>query len=381
MKAGPDDVFWFVEMHFLLSRLPKWSLQEYPRILVCGECVITVGILFNAAGNCTALPLVVLRPDERPDSSRINPGELEVVVRYTKSRRLTPEIFTEYMDEINNDHFSKDRRVVILVCNEGHRIKEPVSLPTVEHGFHVEHLLCMGIVNVVGAVPAMCMPHLNGVVDAFKVQYRVFLMRRALRSSECQHRYSAPLAVVDNYDMLRWIGEAWAQVSSATMQRSWWRVGCVPVSWTSSLGHLHGTFGAGMYEPLVSTTVDLQMLIEQFKIELGTYMSAVEYVDCNETLLEEASIEFEPISSGSSGGGGELCIPEGPLMRDPRSRRRVIRSVTQAYTRHADALGIPPASVPAEVGALNQEVISRLRRTPVKRSRTVVTPDEGSSLA
>ncbi|CAI5488322.1 unnamed protein product [Closterium sp. Naga37s-1] len=273
MKAGPDDVFWFVEMHFLPSRLPKWSLQEYPRILICGERVITVGILFNAAGNCTALPLVVLRPDERPDSSRINPGELEVVVRYTKSGRLTPEIFTEYMDEINNDHFSKDRRVVILVCNEGHRITEPV------------------------------------------------------------------------------------------------------------LGHLHGTFGAGMYEPLVSTTVDLQMLIEQFKIELGTYMSAVEYVDCDETLLEEAGIEFEPVSSGSGGGGGELCIPEGPLMRDPRSRRRVIRSVTQAYTRHADALGIPPASVPAEVGALNQEVISRLRRTPVKRSRTAVTPDEGSSLA
>ncbi|CAI5956195.1 unnamed protein product [Closterium sp. NIES-64] len=376
MKAGPDDVFWFVEMHFLPSRLPKWSLQKYPRSLICGERVITVGILFNAAGNCMALPLVVLRPDERPESSRSVSGELEVVVRYTKSGRLTPEIFTEYMDEINNDHFSKDRRVVILVCNEGHRITELVSPPIVEHGFHVEHLLCMRIVNVFGAVPAMCMPHLNGIVDAFKVQYHVFLMRRALRSNECQHRYSAPLAVVDNYDMLRWIGEAWAQVSSATMQRSWWHAGCVLVSWTSSLGHLHGTFGAGMYKPLVSTTVDLQMLIEQFKIELSTYMSVVEYVDCDETLLEEAGIEFEPVSSGCSGGGGEMCIPEGPLMWDPRSRRRVIRSA-----RQVDALDIPPACVPAEVGALNQDVISRLRRTPVKRSHTAVTPDEGSSLA
>ncbi|CAI5948179.1 unnamed protein product [Closterium sp. NIES-64] len=122
------------------------------------------------------------------------------------------------------------------------------------------------------------------------------------------------------------------------------------------MGHLHGTFAAGMYEPLVSTTVDLQMLIADFKIELGTFMTACEYVDCDETLLEEAGIVFEPVSSGSSGGGGEMCIPEGPLLSDPRSRRRVIRSVTHAYTRHADELGIAPADVPSEVGALNQEL-------------------------
>ncbi|CAI5949962.1 unnamed protein product [Closterium sp. NIES-64] len=132
------------------------------------------------------------------------------------------------------------------------------------------------------------------------------------------------------------------------------------------MGHLHGTFAAGMYEPLVSTTVDLQMLIEEFKIKLGTFMTACKYVDCDEILLEEAGIVFEPVSSGSSGGEGEMCIPEGPLMSDPRSRRRVIRSVTHAYTRHADELGIPPADVPSEVGALNQEVISRFRRTPLK---------------
>ncbi|CAI6004486.1 unnamed protein product [Closterium sp. NIES-64] len=260
------------------------------------------------------------------------------------------------MDKINDDHFSKDRRVVVLVCNDGHRITAPVSQPTVEHDFLVEHLLCMRFVNVSGAVPAMCMPHMNGVVDAFKAQYRVFLMRRAVRKPECQHRYSAPRAVVDNFNMLRWIGLAWQHVSSATMQRSWWRAGCVPDTWTSSMGHLHGTFAAGMYEPLVSTTVDLQVLIEEFKNELGTFMTACEYVDCDKTLLEEAGIVFEPVSSGSSGGGVEMCIPEGPLLSDPRSRRRVIRSVTHAYTRHADELGIPLAGVPSEVVALNQEL-------------------------
>ncbi|CAI5485804.1 unnamed protein product [Closterium sp. Naga37s-1] len=78
------------------------------------------------------------------------------------------------------------------------------------------------------------------------------------------------------------------------------------------MGHLHGTFAAGMYEPLVSTTVDLQVLIEDFKIELGTFMTACEYLDCDETLLEEAGIEFELVSSGSSGAPpkAELYIME-----------------------------------------------------------------------
>ncbi|CAI5509256.1 unnamed protein product [Closterium sp. Naga37s-1] len=64
-----------------------------------------------------------------------------------------------------------------------------------------------------------------------------------------------------------------------------------------------------------------------------------------------------------------FCIPEGPLFRDVRSRRRVVRMVAGEYSQEADKLGIPVSKVPETMGAHNEEVISRLRRTPTKRTR------------
>ncbi|CAI5987222.1 unnamed protein product [Closterium sp. NIES-64] len=101
-----------------------------------------------------------------------------------------------------------------------------------------------------------------------------------------------------------------------------------------------------MLEPILSVCVDLQLLIEKFK-----------------------GFRATPDASASDDSSGDMSLPDGPLLRDERSRRRVIRNVTNAYVERADELGIPPAAVPAEVGASNQEVISRLCRTPVKRAR------------
>ncbi|CAI5471237.1 unnamed protein product [Closterium sp. Yama58-4] len=107
------------------------------------------------------------------------------------------------------------------------------------------------------------------------------------------------------------------------------------------MAYLNDTSATGMFEPLIAICVELQLLIEK----------------------------ATPAASASDDSSGEMSLPDGPLLRDERSRRRVIRNVTNAYVERADELGIPPALVPAEVGASNQEVISRLGRTPVKRAR------------
>ncbi|CAI5518971.1 unnamed protein product [Closterium sp. Naga37s-1] len=276
-------------------------------------------------------------------------------------------------------YVSRDRNTIILTIHKAHRITGEVTPPVTEHGFSVQHLTNTRIVNIRGSVPETGLPHLQGVGDALKAYYRVMLMRRAIGSKRFQFDYSASIADVDYNDMLEWLGESWTRVRAATMQRSWWRAGCVPASWPPLMAYLGDTCATGMFEPIISVCVDLQLLIEKFKVRPACYMTAAEFINCDAGLCVEQGFRATPADSASDDSSGEMSLPDGPLLRDERSRRRVIRNVTRAYVERADELGIPPAAVPAEVGASNQEVISRLCRTPVKRARAGGRAEDGTA--
>ncbi|CAI5466418.1 unnamed protein product [Closterium sp. Yama58-4] len=361
--AHPDDVFCFHEINFLPSRLPKTYI---PDKRVGAERIVSVGILYNATGSCSAVPLVVLSPYDRPERRRGSAACRKVAVRYTHRGRLTPEV----RDNV------RDRNTLILTIHEAHRITGEVARPVTEHGFSVQHLNNTRIVNIRGSVPEGGLPHLQGVEDALKGHYRVMLMKRAIAAKRFQFDYSASIADVDYGLMLEWLGEAWTRVCAVTMQRSWWRAGCVPPSWPPLMAYLSDTSATGMFEPLIAISVELQLLIEKFKMRPACYMTAAEFVNCDAGLCVEQAFRATPAASASDDSSGEMSLPDGPLLRDERSRRRVIRNVTNAYVERADALGIPPALVPAEVGASNQEVISRLGRTPVKRARAGMRPED-----
>ncbi|CAI5459004.1 unnamed protein product [Closterium sp. Yama58-4] len=271
---------------------------------------------------------------------------------------------------------SRDRNTLILTIHEAHRITGEVARPVTEHGFSVQHLTNTRIVNIRGSVPEGGLPHLQGVEDALKGHYRVMLMKRAIAAKRFQFDYSASIADVDYGLMLEWLGEAWTRVRAATMQRSWWRAGCVPPSWPPLMAYLSDTSATGMFEPLIAICVELQLLIEKFKMRPACYMTAAEFVNCDAGLCVEQGFRATPAASASDDSSGEMSLPDGPLLRDERSRRRVIRNVTNAYVERADALGIPPALVPAEVGASNQEVISRLGRMPIKRACAGMRPED-----
>ncbi|CAI5482498.1 unnamed protein product [Closterium sp. Yama58-4] len=331
--AHPDDVFSFHEINILPSRLPKTYIPDKRN---GAERIVSVGILYNATGSCSAVPLVVLSPFERPERRRGSAACRKVAVRYTHRGRLTPEVFTEFVETVNGVHFSRDRNTFILTTHEAHRIT------VTEHGF---------------------------MEGALKGHYRIMLMKRAIAAKRFQFDYSASIADVDYGLMLEWLGESWTRVRAATMQRSWWRAGCVPPSWPPLMAYLSDTSATGMFEPLIAICVELQLLIEKFKMRPACYMTAAEFMNCDAGLCVEQGFRATPAASVSDDSSGKMSLPDGPLLRDERSRRRVTRNVTNAYVERADELGIPPALVPAEVGASNQEVISRLDRTPVKHAR------------
>ncbi|CAI5468292.1 unnamed protein product [Closterium sp. Yama58-4] len=364
LKVLPDDVFLFVEILFLPSRLPKTKIPG--RNGTPCDRIISVGFLYNATGTCTTVPLVVLRHDERPEPRRSGEPAPAVIVRYTKSGRLTPEL-------------SRGRKTVVFTYNTAHRITANDAETTVEHGLTMVHFTHTRFVDLTDIVHWSSMPFLHGVVDAFKAEYRVILMRRAVRSNLFHDDFEAPFSVVNYGVMLLWVGLAWKALTAATMQRSWWRAGCVPESWWELMWHLHGMYSAGMYDPLVSTTADLLVLLREFRVRPAIYMPVSDYVTCDEWLMEKAGVKLvTPTTPTSSGDEGEMCLPDGPLMRDERSRRRAIRNVTNAYVCHAEALGIAPAEVATVVGASDGEMVSRLSRTPKKRARSSGSSDSGS---
>ncbi|CAI5954783.1 unnamed protein product [Closterium sp. NIES-65] len=311
--AHPDDVFCFHEMNFLPNRLPKSYIPDKRNVVER----ISVGILYNATGSCSAVPLVVLEPSNRPERRRASAASRKVVDA--------------------------------------------------------------GVINIRGSVPEMGLPHLQGVGDALKAYYRVVLMRRAIGSKWFQFDYSASIADVDYNDILKWLGEAWTRVRAATMQRSWWRAGCVPASWPPLMAYLGDTCATGMFEPIISVCVNLQLLIEKFKVRPACYMTASYFINCNAGLCVEQGFRATHAASASDDLSGDMSLPDGPLLRDERSSRRVIRNVTNAYVERADELGIPLAAVSAKVGASNQEVISRLCRTPVKRARAGGRAENGTA--
>ncbi|CAI5970323.1 unnamed protein product [Closterium sp. NIES-64] len=339
-----------------LDRDGEWKGYAYVRYYErAGSCKLT---------GCTQLHKKV----EKVRYSVVELGSLQRVVHVCPSYSNN-KVFTEFVETVNGVHFSRDRNTLILTIHEAHRITGEVARPVSEHGFSVQHLTNTRVVNIRGSVPEGGLPHLQGVEDALKAHYRVMLMKRAIAAKRFQFDYAASIADVDYGLMLEWLGESWTRVRAATMQRSWWRAGCVPPSWPPLMAYLNDTSATGMFEPLIATCVELQLLIEKFKMRPACYMTAAEFVNCDAGLCVEQGFVATPAASASDDSSGEMSLPDGPLLRDERSRRRVIRNVTNAYVERADELGIPPALVPAEVGASNQEVISRLGRTPVKRAR------------
>ncbi|CAI5523849.1 unnamed protein product [Closterium sp. Naga37s-1] len=229
------------------------------------------------------------------------------------------------MVKFDGDLFAKNERAIVLVYDPKHELTGCVFESETVAGFAAQNLLSVKVVQLYGGPPRCSIPSTTGVVDTVKAIHRYWFMKDAMDSNEWKKKGEVPRPSLP--DVLKRLELACKLTSSTAIQRSWWRAGCVPTAWVSLMKRLDGAGAALMFEPIVSELTMLQMAIENFK------------------------------------------RAPGPLYRDVRSRRRVVRMVAGEYSQEADKLGIPVCQVPEAMGAHNEEVISRLRTTPTKRAR------------
>ncbi|CAI5997863.1 unnamed protein product [Closterium sp. NIES-65] len=283
-------------------------------------------------------------------------------------------LFTEFVDELNGELHAKNEMAVVLVHNHSHTLNGCVKRTSTVEGFVVEELTRVKVVQTFGVMPAAAFFAMNGVVDTLKAVFRTWFMRTAVTSKEWTRAGIFPRPPL--HDVLFM---ACKLTMPGTIQRSWWRAGSVPKGWLSRMDSLKGKAAAEMFDGLVLQLTSLQLVIEEFKGKCSStaFMTVWDFVGCDEGLIEK----WTPARGLEDESEDEIpayfCIPEGPLMRDSRRCRRVSRMVHDGYVKQVEALGIPPRDVPEEAGVVNEEVVSRLRRTPTKRNRTGRSSDEG----
>ncbi|CAI5485669.1 unnamed protein product [Closterium sp. Naga37s-1] len=291
VKASPRER-WYSDVALLNDKGGDW----YAKCLCIFRAVDRDGdwkwyayvMYYEKAGRCKLTGCTQLH--KTVENVRFSVVELKSLQRVV---HVCPSYSNKKVQLVN----SRDRNTIILTIHKAHRITGELAPPVKEHGFSVQHLTNTRIVNIRGSVPETGLPHLQGVGDALKAYYRVMLMRRAIGSKRFQFDYSASIADVDYNDMLEWLGESWTRVRAATMQRSWWRAACVPASWPPLMAYLGDTCATGMFEPIISVCVDLQLLIEKFKVRPACYMMAADFINCDAGLCVEQGFRATPAAS------------------------------------------------------------------------------------
>ncbi|CAI5505451.1 unnamed protein product [Closterium sp. Naga37s-1] len=376
LQAPPEKVYAFTEFPLIPTLVPVGASQD-DREQVSREWHMPVCFCYNATGSIRKPPLVVLRRDDKRLLHEGRKRRHDVQVRYAKNGRFSSELFTQYIDDLNADLHAKNEKAVVLVHNPAHTLTGCVKQTSNVAGFIVEEFTRVRVVQTAGVVPACAFTAFNGVVDALKAVFRTWFMRDAVRNTEWVRDGVFPRPPLP--DVLYKLFMAAKLTMPGTIQRSWWRAGCVPKGWLARMDCLKGRGAASMFECLVLDLTQLQLLIEEFKSKCSSraFMTAWDFVECDEDLLEK----WKPAGAGDTGDEEEIpayfCIPEGPLMRDSRSCRRVGRMVHGGFVKEAERLGIHPRDVPEEVGVVNEEVVSRLRRTHTKRNWGGSTSSEG----
>ncbi|CAI5992919.1 unnamed protein product [Closterium sp. NIES-65] len=376
LNAPPEKVFTFTEFPLIPTRVPLGTCVD-EREQLSREWHMPVCFVYNAIGRVRKPPIVVLRRDDKRPVHEGRKKNHDVKVRYAKNGRFSSELFTEFVDELNGELHAKNEKAVVLVHNPSHTLTGCVKRTSTVEGFVVEELTRVKVVQTFGLMPAAAFSAINGVVDTWKAVFRTWFLRTAVTRTEWTRAGIFPRP--PRHDVLYKLFMACKLTMPGTIQRIWWRAGSVPKGWLSRMDSLKGKVAAGMFDGLVLQLTSLQLVIEEFKGKCSStaFMTAWDFVGCDEGLIEK----WAPARGLEDESEDEIpayfCIPEGPLMRDSRSCRCVSRMVHDGFVKQAEALGIPPRDVPEEAGVVNEEVVSRLRRTPTKRNRTGRSSDEG----
>ncbi|CAI5486540.1 unnamed protein product [Closterium sp. Naga37s-1] len=394
LSLRPRDVYNFDETALFLSVLPR---KTYGGSRVPGRKLakerLTVGLLVNADGSHAFRPLIISkskRPrDFLPD---YDPEEL-CYWRHNKKGWMNAALFTHFIGQLNAAMVAEDRQIAILLDNaSSHVLKDDDATSEDLFGFRTR---IMGNIRLVFLPPnttAFTQPLDQGLIATTKARYR----QHWLRAVTALWQDAGAFPVMARYrpnmrDVIAWLSESWMNIPVRTIQRCWWRTGCLPRSWAMDLAHVGldglAAVGNGVNAAL---PIDLDEDIGDVGImiaRLGLGSSAmptaafVAIDDDQPTCAEpgEDPLALEP-PTGYSGASWEAPSNMQAVYDDdnPESReaRRYARAASEMLIGYARATGITPRNLCALFEIKNPVIVDRMERaSPPMNLNTAPMPD------
>jgi len=156
----------------------------------------------NAVGD-KLKPLVIGNAQKPRCFKNINVKDLPVIWKANKKAWMVSSIFEEWLQKLNRKFKSEDRKILLFVDN-------CPSHPTIT-------LSNIKLQFLPPNTTSLIQPLDQGVIRAFKENYRKLILRRIINEFEKKKTFN--LKDINVLDAIYWVAKAWDEVKSSTISK------------------------------------------------------------------------------------------------------------------------------------------------------------------
>ncbi|CAI7759126.1 unnamed protein product [Closterium sp. NIES-54] len=284
------------------------------------------------------------------------------------------QIFTLFIEQLNAAMYAKDRHIVILLDNaSSHVLTSRGAISEDLFGFRTRSLSNVRLVYLPPNTTAFTQPLDQGLIAMAKARYRqhwlcAFTARWNVDGATSRVAHFKP----NLRDVVAWLNDAWMNIALRTIQRCWWRTGCLPRAWAMDLPHVgDDVVGAGRDVDigLDEDIGDVGILID--RLGLGTSaMPAAALVaidDYQPTCAEpgEDPLATEPPTEPATKMGEAPATMQAVYddgNPECREARRYARAASEMLIGYAKATGITPRDLCVLFDIRNPIIKARMER-------------------
>ncbi|CAI5995441.1 unnamed protein product [Closterium sp. NIES-65] len=284
-------------------------------------------------------------------------------------------LLTHFIEQLDTAMHAEGRNIVVLLDNaSSHTLTTEGAITEDLFGFRTRALKNVRLVYLPPNTTCFTQPLDQGMIAMTKARYRQHWLRAFTGMWTADGATSAAARLKPNLRLVvEWLHDTWMNIPRSTIQRCWWRTGCLPRAWAMELPH-------------VEPTADPQMLADG-DIGLDDHVNDVGILNDRLCLgpLAMAAEEFVGIDDNQP-----TCAEPGedPLAMEPalaqtahmweahasmqavyddsspatREARRTARAACEMLIGYADATCITPGDLCALFDIRNPIIIARMER-------------------
>ncbi|CAI5458393.1 unnamed protein product, partial [Closterium sp. Yama58-4] len=387
LSVRPRDTYNFDETALYTSVFPR---KTYGAGRVAGRKEVkdrlTVGFLVNADGSHSFHPLVISKA-KRPHDFRPNFDPEEFCFwRNTAKGWMASPLFTLFIEQLNAAMYAEDRHIVILLDNASSHVLTTRGATSEDlFGFRTRSLSNIRLVYLPPNTTCFTQPLDQGLIAMAKARYRQHWLRAFTARWNAEGATSCVACFKPNIrGVIAWLNNAWMNIELRTIQRCWWRTGCLPRAWAMDLPYVgDDAVGAGRAEDigLDEEIGDVGILIDRLGLGSSAMPAAalVAIDDNRPTCAEpgEDPLATEPPTAPSA----EMWEAPATMQAvyedsnpETREARRYARAASEMLIGYAKATGITPRDLCALFDIRNPIIRARMERASPPINLNITPP-------